>query len=124
MFNVIIVIHLVVCVLLILTVLIQSGRSSGLVESFSFAESILGTKTPKFMTRLTAILAGSFIVSCVLLSIITYQRSRSIVEKQVIKSPKDVSGEPKAEIPFTEEVQEAQKEIPAEEKAEDILPTD
>ena len=121
MFGTIMIIHMTICVLLILTVLIQSGRSSGLVESFSFAESILGTKTPKFMSRLTAILASLFIISCVVLSIITYQRIRSLVEKQVIKTPAASSEEPKAEIPV---VQETQEKMPAEEKAEDALPAE
>lgn len=122
MFGVVIGIHVTACILLIITVLVQSGRSSGLVESFSFAESIFGTKTPKLMTRLTTTLATLFIISCVVLSILTYQRSRSLMEKEVIKSPKKAAVESvKSEAPLVEEVQ---KQIPQEEKAEDVLPSE
>ncbi len=52
-----IIIHVIACILLIAIVLIQRGRGSGLVESFSGVESMFGTKTSAFLTRTTTILS-------------------------------------------------------------------
>lgn len=113
MFGLMIAFHMIVCILLIVVVLIQSGRSSGLVEGFSFAESILGTKTPKFFTKLTAVLAVLFMVNCVLLSFLTFQRSRSLIEKQGAKAPveKKVPVEDKEEVQVQEEPREEPQNV-------------
>src|SRR5258708_27382616 len=40
----IIVVHVLVCILLVITILMQAGRGGGLAESFASAESMFGTQ--------------------------------------------------------------------------------
>jgi preprotein translocase subunit SecG len=79
MMAVIVVFHGIVCVLLIILVLIQRGRGGGLVESFSGVESMFGTKTNEFLTKVTTILASVFFVTCLVLAIMSVRQSRSLM---------------------------------------------
>ena len=54
-------IHVIVCILLVISILMQAGRGGGLTETFQSAESMFGTQTNAFMVRFTTILAGIFI---------------------------------------------------------------
>jgi len=85
MYGLLIVIHVIACLLLIFVVLIQSGRGGGLVEIFSGVESIFGTKTSKFLTRLTSILATIFIITCLTLAFLSRERSKSLMERQPVQ---------------------------------------
>ncbi|MFQ5680645.1 MAG: preprotein translocase subunit SecG [Candidatus Omnitrophota bacterium] len=85
MYTTILVAHIIICVLLVGIVLIQSGRGGGLVESFSGAESIFGTKTNSFLTRSTGVLASLFIVTCLSLTFISAGKSRSLIKRQPAK---------------------------------------
>lgn len=79
MITLIIVVHAIVCALLIIIILIQRGRGSGLVESFSGVESMFGTKTNAFFTRTTTVLAVLFMLSCVSLALLSARQSRSLM---------------------------------------------
>jgi preprotein translocase subunit SecG len=79
MITFIIVIHVIACILLIALVLIQRGRGSGLVESFSGVESMFGTKTNAFLTRTTTVLSILFFISCLVLAILSVRQSRSLM---------------------------------------------
>jgi len=75
----IIIIHVIICVALIGLVLIQRGRGSGLVESFSGVESMFGTKTNTFLTRTTTILSILFFLTCLSLAVLSVKQSRSLM---------------------------------------------
>ncbi len=79
MMAIIIGIHVVVCFLLICMILVQSGRGGGLIESFSGMESVFGTKTSSFMTKLTSILSVIFLLSCLTLTMLSVRQSRSLM---------------------------------------------
>ncbi len=79
MIGILIVIHAIICVLLIIIILIQTGRGSGLVEGFSGVESMFGTKTNAFLTRITTIFSTLFLVSCVTLAVLSARQSRSLL---------------------------------------------
>jgi len=87
MFTFILIIHILACAFLIGIILIQQGRGGGLVDSFSGVESMFGTKTSTFLTRATAILATTFIITCLLLALMSNQRSKSVLERIKIKTP-------------------------------------
>ncbi|MBU1124756.1 MAG: preprotein translocase subunit SecG [Candidatus Omnitrophica bacterium] len=72
-------IHVFSCVLLIVIVLIQRGRGSGLVESFAGVESMFGTKTSAFLTRTTTILSVVFFLTCLSLAILSVRQSKSLM---------------------------------------------
>ena len=74
-----VVIHLIICLVLISTILIQRGRGGGFVEAFSGLESMLGTKTSAFLSRLTSVFAVLFFLSCLWLAFLSLQGSRSLM---------------------------------------------
>ncbi|MFA5038949.1 MAG: preprotein translocase subunit SecG [Candidatus Omnitrophota bacterium] len=82
MFALVISIHVIVCAMLILIVMIQQGRGGGLIDTFSSAESIFGTKTSAFLVKSTSILAVIFFVTCLALAFLSIQKSRSLVERE------------------------------------------
>lgn len=79
MMGLIIAIHVIACILLIILVLIQRGRGSGLVESFAGVESMFGTKTSSFLTRTTTICAVIFFLTCLVLAILSVRQSKSLL---------------------------------------------
>ncbi|MBN2831573.1 MAG: preprotein translocase subunit SecG [Candidatus Omnitrophica bacterium] len=79
MMGFIITIHVIACALLIILVLIQRGRGSGLVESFAGVESMFGTKTSAFLTRITTICATIFFLTCLTLAILSVRQSKSLL---------------------------------------------
>ncbi|MGE5280431.1 MAG: preprotein translocase subunit SecG [Deltaproteobacteria bacterium] len=80
MFALVISIHLISCTLLILIVLVQQGRGGGLIDSFSSAESIFGTKTNDFLVKSTSVLATVFFLTCLSLAFLSLQKGKSLVE--------------------------------------------
>jgi preprotein translocase subunit SecG len=92
MMTLIIIIHVVACIGLIILVLIQRGRGSGLVESFAGVESLFGTKTSGFLTRTTTILSTIFFLTCLSLAVLSIRQSKSLmssvkIKKQIQETP-------------------------------------
>ena len=83
MYAIIIVIHVIVSLFLIAVILLQAGRGGGLADSFggSQMQSLFGTKSTAVLTKLTAICATMFILTCLSLALISSHRSKSLVEK-------------------------------------------
>jgi len=71
--------HVVVCVLLVITILGQAGRGGGLTETFQSAESMFGTQTNVFMVRLTTILAVIFLCTSLVLAFNTSKGDKSLM---------------------------------------------
>jgi len=80
MIGFITVIHVIACTLLIIMILIQRGRGSGLVEAFSGVESMFGTKTSAFLARTTTVLSIIFFLTCLSLAILSARQSRSLMQ--------------------------------------------
>ncbi|PIP19849.1 MAG: preprotein translocase subunit SecG [Candidatus Omnitrophica bacterium CG23_combo_of_CG06-09_8_20_14_all_41_10] len=100
MMTFIIVIHVIACILLIALVLIQRGRGSGLVESFSGVESMFGTKTSVFLTRTTTVCSVIFFLTCLSLALLSVRRSKSLlinVKPAGLALPKPINEEAKQE---------------------------
>jgi preprotein translocase subunit SecG len=68
--NVVAVLFVICCVALILIVLIQKGRGGGLSAAFGggAAGGILGSKTGDFLTWVTIVLAGVFLMLAVVMA--------------------------------------------------------
>ncbi len=75
----IIAIHILVCVLLVITILMQAGRGGGLTESLSSAESVFGTQTNAFMVRFSSILAIIFFSTSLILAITASKKDKSLM---------------------------------------------
>ncbi|OIO36942.1 MAG: preprotein translocase subunit SecG [Candidatus Omnitrophica bacterium CG1_02_44_16] len=85
MFTLIIIVHVLACCLLILIVLVQQGKGGGLIDSFSSAESIFGTKTNTFLVKATSFLSVVFFITCLSLAFLSIQRNKSLTETSDMK---------------------------------------
>ena len=81
MYNVVLAIHVVVVVGLVGIILIQRGRSGGLVEALGGVESIFGTKTSAFFVKVTVILAILFFITSISLAYLSKQKGKSLIGK-------------------------------------------
>lgn len=103
-------IHIIICALLIVLVLIQSGRGGGLVDGFSGVESMFGTKTNAFLTRTTTVLAVLFFLTCLSLALISARQSKSLmrsIKQELPKQEAATSSVPAAEAPAKAETPQA-----------------
>ena len=73
------VIHCITCILLVIVILMQSGKGGGLAQGFDSAESLLGAQTNMFMIKVTSVLAAIFLVTCISLAIMTAKKQRSLM---------------------------------------------
>jgi len=89
MYSILIVIHVIISLFLIAVILLQAGRGSGLADSFggSQMQNLFGTKSVTVLTRLTAICAIGFIVTCLSLAYISSHRTRSILDSVRVPQP-------------------------------------
>ncbi|MBI4387588.1 MAG: preprotein translocase subunit SecG [Candidatus Omnitrophica bacterium] len=76
----IVIVHVIVCFILILVILLQAGRGSGLSwGSFGGTpQSFLGTKSTSILAKATSISAIIFLVTCISLNILETKKSRSL----------------------------------------------
>ncbi len=85
MYNIILIVHIIVVVVLIGLILVQRGRSGGLVEALGGVESIFGTKTNAFLVKLTVTLVILFFLTSISLAYLSKQRSRSLIERMEVE---------------------------------------
>ena len=73
-------IHVFVCFFLILVILLQAGKGGGMTETLggNLTQSILGTRSTAFMTKLTAVCASLFLITCLSLTYLSTQKRASI----------------------------------------------
>ena len=88
MMTFLIIIHVTACIVLIGLVLIQRGRGAGLVESFAGVESMFGTKTSVFLTRITTIMSIIFFMTCLVLAVLSVRQSKSLMRDVRTKASK------------------------------------
>jgi preprotein translocase subunit SecG len=129
MIGIVIVFHVIACVGLIFFILIQSGKGGGLIESFSSAESIFGTKTNTLLAKITTTLAITFFMTCLLLAFFSVQQSKSIVEQKAKRQTKPIATKETKEQKETKTQESAKTEAtqesipqPKEEKITETKP--
>ena len=87
MFNLLVIIHVFVSVLLIGAVLIQSGRGAATANIFGgarAAENVFGASTPSILNRLTAVLAATFIITSISLTVFSGKNQRSVIKRSLM----------------------------------------
>ena len=74
-------VHVLACFILIATILLQAGKGGGLSETFAgdSSQTIFGTKASTFLTKATVVAAILFIISSLLLGIMTSRRGKSLI---------------------------------------------
>jgi len=79
MYNLVLTLHVIVVVSLIAMILVQRGRSGGLVEALGGVESIFGTKTSSFFVKATVVLAIMFFFTSISLAYLSKERGKSLM---------------------------------------------
>ncbi len=91
MYKAVLIGHVIIAISLIGVILIQRGRSGGLVEALGGVESIFGTKTSAFIVKMTVLLAILFFVTSISLAYLSKQKGKSLMgnytEPQAITEP-------------------------------------
>ena len=90
MFNLLVVLHVFVSILLIGAVLIQSGRGAATANIFGgarAAENVFGASTPSILNRITAVLAAMFIITSISLTIFAGKNQRSVIKRSLKTLP-------------------------------------
>ncbi len=82
------VVHVVACLLMILVVLLQTGRGAGLSVFGGGGDSLITTPTgSSFMRNLTAILAGTFACTSIFMTLLSSRAGMSSVTSRVPAPP-------------------------------------
>ena len=104
----IVVLHVFVCLFLIAVILLQAGREQGLSWGVfgGTPQSILGTKTASFLSRVTTICASFFLVTCIALNMIETKKARSLFAPSKTTSQIDLAK-------IKQAIEEAQKKQPS-----------
>ncbi|MBL7158311.1 MAG: preprotein translocase subunit SecG [Candidatus Omnitrophica bacterium] len=78
----VIIVHLTACLMLIAAILLQAGRGGGLSETFGSdsQKTLFGAKANVFLTRATVTAACLFLVTSLLLGVLTSRRGKSIID--------------------------------------------
>ena len=84
LYGLVIAIHIIACIILIVAILLQAGRGGGLSETFGgdSSQTIFGTKMSVFLTKATVVAAILYLVTCLVLGIMTSRRGRSLIRFQ------------------------------------------
>jgi preprotein translocase subunit SecG len=118
--------HVVVCVILILVVLLQSGKGADLAGAFGggATQTAFGSRGPaSFLSKLTTGAAIVFMVTCLGLSLTsTRQQAGSVMDKtkavQVpAKSAPAAKSQPSEPVPTSEQIRRLQEEAEAKQRA-------
>ncbi|MBI1978377.1 MAG: preprotein translocase subunit SecG [Candidatus Omnitrophica bacterium] len=109
----VVILHIIVSIFLIAVILLQAGRGQGLSWGVfgGSPESILGTKTASFLSRLTTACAILFLFTCIALNIIETRKSSSLLTKQKIASQIDLAKVSKI-LEETEQANAKEKKVP------------
>ncbi|MBF0619114.1 MAG: preprotein translocase subunit SecG [Candidatus Omnitrophica bacterium] len=71
--------HVCASILLIISILMQSGKGGGLAEGFNSAENLLGAQTNVVMIRVTTTIALIFLVTSLTLAVLSTKKERSLM---------------------------------------------
>jgi len=108
--------HALISVILVIIILMQSGRGGGLTEAFASAESMFGAKTNAFMIKATTVFAVIFLATSLSLAFLSSQKEKSLMSTQL----RTQAQLPSVELPgdednfLPEEVEEASEALKEE----------
>ena len=116
--------HVVVCVILILVVLLQSGKGADLAGAFGggATQTAFGSRGPaSFLSKLTTAAAVLFMITCMSLSLIGEKReAKSVLDSSRTTKAAPVQKAPStskpAPAPTPDQIKKIQEEIEAKQK--------
>jgi len=85
----------IICLLMILTILMQRPKSEGLGAAFGggLTDNLFGAQTTTVLTKFTVWLGGLFFLLTLVISVlhVKYSAGPTSIQKQLLKSPAPVS---------------------------------
>ncbi len=111
--------HVLVCFILILVVLLQSGKGADIAGAFGGggSQTAFGSRGPaSFLSKLTTVAATVFMITCLSLSLITTKREATSVMDTTKGKPAPASKAPaatksNAPVPTPDQIRQQQEEI-------------
>jgi preprotein translocase subunit SecG len=131
LYYAVVTLHVIVCIILVLVVLLQSGKGADLAGAFGggATQTAFGSRGPaSFLSKMTTIAAVIFMMTSIALSMITTTRreTKSILEttkgeaaKPAEKAP---AKQPPAATPTREEIQKRIEELQNQKKSQQSTP--
>lgn len=110
MYISVLVLHIIVVVSLMTLILIQRGRSGGLVEALGGVESIFGTKTNAFFVKATITLSVLFFCTSISLVLLGKEKSKSLMERY--RAPVNVTANVTSNVTAGTPAEQTKKSIP------------
>jgi len=100
MATLVLTLHIIVCIFLIIIVLVQSSRENELSGLFTGGggQPLFGPRSGNILTRITTILAITFMITSLTLTILSVRRPRRILNK-VLTEEKVEETQPEKLIP-------------------------
>ncbi len=94
MYTAVIVIHIIVCVFLVLSVLLQKGKGAEIGAVFGSSEALFGSTGPiTFLNKMTTVVAVIFMITSLTLTYLSaHKGSGSVMEG--VSAPKPVTAPP------------------------------
>ena len=82
MYSILIIVHVIISLFLIAVILLQAGKGGGVADTFggSQMQNMFGTKSTTVLTKLTAVCAIGFIITCISLAVLSSKKTKSIVD--------------------------------------------
>lgn len=103
MYIFVLIIHILACLFLVMAILFQAGKGAGLSNIFGGGgggvESIFGTKTNVFLSRVTTLCATIFILTCISLAMMSAHRKISLMESTSEVQEEDFQQQPEGQQP-------------------------
>ena len=103
MYIFVLIIHILACLFLVMAILFQAGKGAGLSNIFGGGgggvESIFGTKTNVFLSRVTTLCATIFILTCIGLAMMSAHRKISLMESTSEVQEEDFQQQPEGQQP-------------------------
>ena len=96
-YGLVVLVHVLICLVLIGVILLQGGRG-GLSDALggAAAQSLFGGGVATVLTRVTAICAGLFVVTCLSLAALSTIKGRSVIEQLQAITPESLQLVPPA----------------------------
>jgi len=121
--------HIIVCIILVLVVLLQSGRGADLAGAFGggATQTAFGSRGPaSFLSKMTTAAAIVFMITSISLSIVTVRKeSKSILETTGQRSTQPVkkqSAAPPIAVPTREQILKQQEAAEAAKQKQEAAP--
>lgn len=98
MYTFFLILFVIVCFLLVLIILLQSSKASGMELFGSGNQNVFGAQAGDILTKITSILATLFFLGTIGLAVFQAKKT-SIVEKKIMEIKKTMPAKPQPEQP-------------------------